>query len=187
MLRCGPIISFDPGGTTGVCLYLPPWRLSKEPSVDLSEYGLTTELPLRAQFSFSHIKGDDHHEDLWQTLNLFRAHALWHPLPPTIICESFDFRKTDQGRDKIEYVSAEYIGIVKLYQRMFPDIRLVMQSAGTAKGGFWGTKHDSKIKAINLWEPGMKHAMDALRHLLYYVTFTLNDKTLLYELKRFGA
>jgi hypothetical protein len=42
-----------------------------------------------------------------------------------------------------------------------------MMMAQQAKA-FWT---DEKLKLVGLYEPGMKHARDALRHLLYLICF----------------
>lgn len=112
--------------------------------------------------------------------------------PLHIVCERFEFRKTDQYRDKIDYTAAEYVGVVKLFAKMYKNanVKLIMQSASQVKEKkgqenppFWT---EAKIKHLGLWVPGKPHAMDAVRHYLYYRTFTLGDKTLLYKLKDFG-
>ena len=91
--------------------------------------------------------------------------------------ESFDFRKDERDRTKIDYTPAEVIGALRFWALSRKDtVKLVKQGAGIGKGGFWS---DDKIKTLALWVPGAKHAMDATRHLLYYRAFTLSDASLL--------
>jgi hypothetical protein len=92
--------------------------------------------------------------------------ALWKPA--LIICESFENR----GNDAALTISAEYIGVVKAWAEGRCD--LVLQSASTGKA-FWD---DAKLKKYGVYVPG-KHARDAVRHYLYYRTFTLKDQSLL--------
>jgi hypothetical protein len=101
-----------------------------------------------------------------------------------IVCESFEFRKTERHRDFINYIPREYIGVVNLFVQHHadPNVKLFMQSAMNVIGdrAFFT---DDKIKKLGLWVPGRKHAMDATRHYLYHRVFTLKDKSLLQLLK----
>lgn len=165
------ILSFDPGGTTGWCYYDP------------AKFG-TAEM-LRGQ-----IGPHAHHGELYKFLcNTIegRVAKRLH-----IVCERFEFRKDDQQREKIEYISAEYVGIIKLvaswYQRS--DVRLVMQSAAQVKGKDKDGNasvyfSDDRLKKLALWIPGMRHAMDATRHYAYYRTFALNDQTYVEAMRQY--
>lgn len=86
-----------------------------------------------------------------------------------IVCESFQFRQGKQ-RAGIVLDSCEYIGVVKLFyqqrKKSLPNsfqLDLRMQTAAQAKTFVT----DDKIKKLGLWAPGQKHAMDAMRHLLF--------------------
>lgn len=60
----------------------------------------------------------------------------------------------------------QWIGAIKVgchYARV-PATGKLAQQAKT----FWT---DQKLKTFNMYEPGLKHARDALRHLLYYLCF----------------
>lgn len=98
-----------------------------------------------------------------------------------LIIERFEFRKDDQRtREKIDFTAAEYVGVLKLWAAQHPDKTLVMQGASVAKG-FWT---NDKIKRVSLWNPAaVPHGIDALRHLLYYVTFVMNDNRFLSMLR----
>lgn len=106
--------------------------------------------------------------------------------PDKIILEPFEFRKDDiRNREKIEFETAEYVGVVKAHTQKY-GIPLILQGASLATSGFWSDK--KKIKATGLWDPKAtnhqnSHHMVALSHLLYYITFTLNDPTYLNVLK----
>lgn len=95
-------------------------------------------------------------------------------VPDMIVYESFLY----QRRDKVDLRPVEAIGVIKLYaeQLMVP---ILSQTPAQGKR-FWT---DEKIKKLDLWVPGEPHAMDALRHLLYYQAFKLNDQSLLERLK----
>lgn len=94
-----------------------------------------------------------------------------------VICEDFNFRP-NPGRRKIVLDSKEYIGVVKLAHEMYgTPYRLQLPSQ--AKGLF----DDKKVKALNLWSPGKPHAMDAVRHLLYYRVVWNKERAILDDLK----
>jgi hypothetical protein len=100
------------------------------------------------------------------------------------VCEKFEFRKDDQARDKIDYTAAELVGTVKTYAGV-EGFDLIMQgSALIGRTAFW-SDDNKKVKQLGLYKPECApHGMDALRHVLYYVTFTLNDHYYLGKLPR---
>jgi hypothetical protein len=91
-----------------------------------------------------------------------------------IVYESFLY----QRRDKVDLRPVEAIGVIKLYHEIYRT-PIISQTPSQGKA-FWT---DDRLKKLDLWEAGQPHAMDALRHLLYYQAFKLNDKTLLERLK----
>ncbi len=103
---------------------------------------------------------------LWKTLNVFQ--------PAMIVYESFLY----QRRDKVDLRPVEAIGVIKLYAAI--NRTPIMSQTPSQGKAFWT---DDRLKKLDLWETGQPHAMDALRHLLYYQAFKLNDKTLLERLK----
>jgi hypothetical protein len=67
----------------------------------------------------------------------------------------------------------QWIGAIRAMCHVFsmPNSCLMAQHAKT----FWT---DEKLKMCDLYSPGMQHARDACRHLLYYLTFpTQNAET----------
>lgn len=133
------VIALDPGGTTGVAAVV------YDVPIDVQEQEFTT----------LHIGPHEHHADLWNKLYLFR--------PTKIVCESFEFRQNKQ-RDNINLMSKEYIGLVKTFSAI-TNTPVVFQTAAIGKGFV----SDEKLKAMGLWVPGKKHAMDAMRHLITYL------------------
>lgn len=108
-----------------------------------------------------------HHQPLLSRL------AQWRPR--YIICESFDNR----GQDAAILASVEYIGVVKLFVAISGETELVSRSASLGKQ-FWT---DIKLKRYNVYCNG-KHARDAVRHYLYYRSFTLHDVSLIADRAR---
>ncbi len=171
------ILALDPGGTTGYCLYVPP-ALLQDSYIQQDE-----------------LSSGGHYTALWGICEESMYAARVRDSQLVIVCEPFEFRRDDRDKDKIEYASARYEGVVNLFAQKFRDkdkgqpVTLVKQSASLIKARsknnpnppFWG--RDERIKKIGLWIPGKPHAMDATRHFLYYVTFKLGDKRYLHMLK----
>ncbi len=95
-------------------------------------------------------------------------------VPDVIVYEKFFY----QRRDKVDLRPVEAIGLIKLYAEL-KQIPIYGQAPQQAKR-FWT---DSKVKKLDFWVAGEPHAMDALRHLLYYEAFNLHDKALLERLR----
>lgn len=152
------IISFDPGGTTGVAL-----------------------VDLRAPTKFGGIQFayKEHHIDLWDLLQLV--------LPEFIVIEDFNYRimsdreKSDMGRLGIELISRNYIGIIELYCKMYDcEYKIQAPHVAVGKTPFWS---DDKLKKIGLYVSNAPHYNDAMRHLLTYLVFTKKEKWYLDYLK----
>lgn len=141
-------IGLDPGGTTGWALYqatmMPPVGNGAPEMID-------------EKWTCGQLGPEEHHTKLFTLLGMH------HVQDYRVICESFEFRQGKQ-RDNINLMSKEYIGVAKLFGQE-RDLPVVFQTAGLAKPFVT----DQKIKKMNLWVPGRKHSMDAMRHLIYYM------------------
>jgi hypothetical protein len=176
------IVGLDPGGTTGWALYTcDVMRHTVDPDIGVSTVEFFNEKFTRGQIGPGH-----HHLRLWNFLEQ------WTTTNTIIVCESFEFRKNekDRTRDNIVLDSKEYIGIVNLYKQTFDattanrigGLQVVYQTAAIGKG-FWT---DNKLQvAGRLATPKTRwvHANDAMRHLLYYMTFTMKRQDLLESLR----
>lgn len=99
-----------------------------------------------------------HHRELWKHL---------HDISPdTLIYERFDYHG---GLAHAELISRDYCGVIDLYGQLY-NKPVIQQSPSQME--FWD---DEKLKKARLYKPGLPHANDATRHMLYYVTFTLNQ------------
>ncbi len=94
--------------------------------------------------------------------------------PDSIIFERFVY----QRRDKVELWPVEVIGIIRLYSEQF-EVPLYAQTPSQAKN-LWT---DDKLKKLKLWQPGLGHGMDAVRHLLYHLVVTKGDRSWLENLR----
>lgn len=89
--------------------------------------------------------------------------------PDTLICENFKRVTTESA----VLVSIEYIGVARMWTQ---DNGVDFFLSSTGNMAF---VTDAKIKKLGLWVPGKVHAMDAMRHLLWYMIFRLNNQEIL--------
>lgn len=165
------ITALDPGGTTGVAMY------DADVLFDIRE----SPEYLNEKFDSLQLNDPDHHKTLKHLLE--RRHVA----NTIIVCESFQYRRPVDA-PAVSLVSVEYIGVVKLLVQERPDIQIVWQTTGKVippknknmAGGFWT---DDKLKQVRKFSPGKKHANDAMRHLLYYMAFTMGRRDLLEPLR----
>lgn len=169
------IIALDPGGTTGIAFWFRNSTTFNPEVTSISQW----------QWGRLQVNGCDIDAGLIGLMRELTAivgrtpTAAGRERPVHIAYESFDFRHEERERDRIDYTPAEVIGAVRLWAAGLPYVNLVKYNAATGKG-FWS---DDKIKKLGLWVPGYKHAMDATRHLLYYMAFQLDMTELFYPLR----
>lgn len=145
------VCAFDPGGTTG-------WAIA--------DYSPKQHGP-RILFSCGQIGSHQHHLELYAWI---RARCKLTSQRVHLVCEEFDFRANLQ-KSRVDLISREYIGIIKLCAAEADKI-VLFENASTAKRYV----PDWKIKSLGpgAWQPGQPHAMDAMRHLLYYMAIRMN-------------
>jgi len=107
------------------------------------------------------------HHQFWTLLSKFA--------PDVIVFEGFVY----QRRHKVVLYPVEVIGIIKLYAEVKKVIELQQQTASQAKN-LWTM---DKLKKLGLWKEAQVHAMDATRHLLYYLVVTRGDRSWLENLR----
>ena len=145
------LLSLDPGTTTG-------WAMFRKPNN-------------RDGYTSGQIRDDQ----IWGLLETARWDSVDVVLPLgdfvrttkqkvdlTIICESFQYRQLP----KAVLTPVEVIGVVKEWARQ-NEVEVIFQTP--AQGKFYFS--DTRLKAMGLWKPGKPHAMDAMRHLLYFLGF----------------
>lgn len=155
------IIGIDPGGTTGICAWSPvkdTYVFDQLETKDGEGYRVLVNWIDRTQHSFGFIP------------------------PFVLVVERFNFRMNERDRTKIDYTAAEVIGALRFAFETEPTraTTLHFQMAAEGKAFF----DDDKLRRLGLWKGSqMRHAMDALRHVLHYRTFTLGDKSVLEKFK----
>jgi hypothetical protein len=138
------IIAIDPGGTTGWATYD-------------DQHG-------KERWRCGQWGPHDHHADLYGWLETL------HTQDFVLIGERFDFRGDD--RSDINLMAREYIGVMKLFaQERGVDVVWQWPFEGVGKKSF---VQPHNLQALKIWVVGGSsqwiHAMDAYRHLLYYMT-----------------
>lgn len=93
-------------------------------------------------------------EHVWRTLDNMKADA--------IVMERF----IAYPRPKMDLTPVEVIGVIKEWCRQ-RDASLIQQTASQVKAFYT----DDRLKNEGRFEKGMPHANDAMRHLMYYLTF----------------
>ncbi len=80
--------------------------------------------------------------------------------PTKLIYETFQYRRVPNA----DLTAVELIGVLKLWSAN-SDVELIPQAPATKT--LWD---DLKLKKMGLYKAKNPHSMDALRHMLYYVT-----------------
>lgn len=118
-----------------------------------------------------HIVGSMSHRMIWDTLEVYK--------PEVIIRERFSY----QRRDKVVLEPVSINGAIQTWFEVrgtnLGCQNIKVQTPSQAMG-LWT---DSKLKKLELWEPGRPHAMDAVRHLLYYITVYQGDNRYIERLR----
>lgn len=87
--------------------------------------------------------------------------------PEVIIYETFQHRRIGN----VDLTPVEVIGVLKEWARQH-KAKLVLQSGQQAKH-YWTNE---RVRELGAWVAAMPHAVDATRHLLYWVHFGRNKK-----------
>jgi hypothetical protein len=151
------VLALDPGGTTGWAMY----RAQVLPG----DYGPDNKLRNEyydETFICGQMGPEDHHEELFGFLET------QHTQEYHVIYESFEYR--NKAREGLVLVSREYIGVVKLFGQQRGGVVVVKQGPATAMAFV----KDAHLKKLGVWDWRMGHAMDAYRHLFYYLTQKLD-------------
>lgn len=162
-------LALDPGGTTGWAMYRATKMITPpDDAVDMRNpkpadwYDYLYEW-YNEEWRVGHLEGSDHADDLLTLLELNHT-ADYH-----IVVERFTPRPGKVGA-QLE-VAPRYITICEMFAKersselLHQKVDLVLQNVGQAKPFV----KDRNIKKLGLWSPGQKHAMDAMRHLLFYL------------------
>ena len=135
------ILAVDPGVMTGY-VYA---EITPERTLHVYPFEMTDEV-----------------DDFWRRLHEFK--------PWRIVMEDFDFRGGHQRASTgINYFPIQLIGVARLYELIEPTGKtaLFLQKAAQGKAYY----SNQTLKENKLYKRGIPHGMDALRHLLQWITF----------------
>lgn len=155
-------LAIDPGGTTGWAYY----RATKmtDPFDEIKD-GLNNGMPewYDEQWKCGQLDNPDHADDLLLLLELN------HTAETHVIVERFTPRPGKVGA-KLE-PAPRYITICEMFCKernsnlLGHPTAMHLQNVGQVKPFV----KDRNIKKLGLWFPGQRHAMDATRHLLFWL------------------
>lgn len=98
-----------------------------------------------------------------------------------IICERFQHRPNQQAVDNR---AGEYVGVVQLWAQTYNIPILMQNSSLVGKSAFW-SDDNKRVKQLDLYDSkAAPHGMDALRHFLYHITFTMKSNFFLERLPK---
>jgi hypothetical protein len=164
------ILALDPGGTTGWATYTAQRMAHPEYSRQEQILGAPPFEYFDQKWACGQLGPEEHHSKLFSLLGIQQTSEF------VLVCESFEFRNKDRRhRDNINLMSREYIGVATLFYQLRMEGRdgqsYWKQTAGLAKSFIpdSGPQANKKIKEAGLWHPNQVHAMDATRHLLWYL------------------
>jgi hypothetical protein len=152
-------LSVDPGGvTTGLCVVL-------EKDTAKQRFQIATD-------NWPMPKDDPHRQ-------LFNRIADIHP--SHIILERYQHRPNQPAADNR---AGEYCGVVQLYAQTMRIPCTLQNSSVVGKTAFFGDDN-RRVKQLGLYNhKASPHGMDALRHFLYYISFTVKSRYFIQELPR---
>ena len=150
------IVAIDPGGTTGIAVM-----------------GLTDE-----DFKLLEVHQWKDPDNVWEEiLKLLRRVVEDCGMEELyVICESFEIRPDVLSPDE----TPKYI-IKDLDRYVVPEFEIHYQQASVAKVGVPPAKggRRDRLKAFGLYQTGLRHSNDAIRHILAYAIDKLRHRPLI--------
>jgi len=144
------IISIDPGGTTGWCIFeIEREGMEFKVSEDIKEHFVSS----------GQLNKPNHHSTLWRFLDKHQ--------PDVIVCERYEKRNNDFSL----LISVEYIGTVKTWAAL-NDRFVVFQGASQALHWMDEGAKLSRLGLTLLPYVKWKDANAALKHMVFYLVNT---------------
>jgi hypothetical protein len=156
------IIGLDPGGTTG-------WAVLTitEPNPLSPDYSLTNP-QFKSEWVMGQLGPHEHHTQLYNLLET------QHVQNTFVVSESFEYR--NDSRPGLVLISSEYIGVTKLFcrERQVP-LWLQTASEGKVRNTPSAFVKPANLKALGLYQSSLRHANDAIGHILYWMINTMKN------------
>ena len=147
------VVALDPGGRTGWAIYRGKVKTFNGGQFNQIEEG--------------------HHLELWEFLEELRLEDTTEEM--IIVIESFEFRNdlTTEGREGLELISREYIGIARLFSKMY-GVKIFQQMPGHALAFV----SNVKLKKLGLLKEPVssvynKDYIAAVKHLIFFLVVKL--------------
>jgi len=87
-----------------------------------------------------------------------------------VVIENYTVRSTTISANlNKELLTAKVIGVIEFFCRQ-NNIKWTLQPAGIGNAFF----DKERLKGMGMWEVGKRHARDAIRHGLWFITFNKN-------------
>jgi hypothetical protein len=168
------VVAFDPGGTTG-------WAVAGCQGGPIDEIKLSDINVLTGSFG-----PHEHHDELFTFLlgmrsSLQKSFQIYSPdFRFCLVSEAFEFRQFARaegdvaGRSKLELISREYIGIIRLCASLW-NLPYASYNAGEAKRYV----PNEKLERLGWLQKPVhpnRHKNDALRQLVKYLIVGMNVK-----------
>ena len=99
-------------------------------------------------------------DELWRRLVEYQ--------PRHIIMEDFEYR-SGKHTSGLNLFPVQLIGVARLYEMMAPDGKCALRLQRAAQGKSYYS--DITLKSLGLYKRGVPHGIDAMRHLLQWLTF----------------
>lgn len=144
------VLAIDPGGTTGYCEGQFVTHVGNTNTFIDSFKEAPSGILLKP-----YMMPDDC-EELWDRLDQLR--------PDIVVMESFEYR--NRSRAGLDLTPVKLIGVAELYSAK-SGARLYMQTPSQGKTYYT----DTLLKKYGFYKRGQPHAMDALRHMLQWLSF----------------
>lgn len=141
------ILGLDPGETTGTTIFEIPKEVKTIPVTGNMQQYMKYSGELKTWEEIQNVK-DQYKPDI-------------------IVFEEFRlYAEKAQSKTRSDFPEVKIIGQIELIASI-SNIPTFKQNASIVKNFYT----DDKLKALNLWIRGNKHARDAIRHVLYFYDF----------------
>ena len=141
------IMGLDPGETTGATI------------IDIPSH--IVSIPLKSEIS-NWVQYAGELENWFAIESLIKEFT-----PDVIVIEEFRLY-ADKAKSKIghDFPEVKIIGQIEMIAQQ-QNIPIHKQGAGVVKQFYT----DERLKSLNMWQSGQRHARDAVRHALYFFDF----------------
>lgn len=148
------ILAVDPGETSGISIFSWPHDRQIKPREDMTPYLVHID----------QIKTTDLVEKVKRIAELINTYH-----PQVLVYEKFLlYGHKAQAQIGSDMYTPQVIGQLKIFVAIY-NLQEISNTAQNAKLFYT----DKKLKEHNMWQTGMKHCRDSIRHAMYAIDFNL--------------